>query len=51
MLANMRSVHPGTLIDLPAGVTDVRLYRVMSLNGAKGLDIESGANVPLKGKR
>ncbi len=43
MLANMRDVHPGMLVALPAGVTDVRLYRVMSLNGAKGLDIEGGA--------
>ncbi len=51
MLANMMSVHPRTLVALPAGVTDIRLYRVMSLNGAKGLDIEGGANVPLKGKK
>ncbi len=51
MLANMTSVHPGTLIALPDGVTDVRLYRVMSLNGAKGLEIEGGTNVPLKLKK
>ncbi len=51
ILANMRSVHPGTLVALPDGVTDVRLYRVMSLNGAKGLDIEGGPVLPVKGKK
>ena len=42
MLANLLNVSPVVLKSLPAGVTDVRFYRVMSLNGAIGLDIEPG---------
>jgi len=51
MLSDMMNVHPIILTALPNGVGDVRLYRVMSINGAKGLDIEAGANPSLKGKK
>jgi hypothetical protein len=42
MLSDMAKIRPLVLISLPVDVTDIRLYRVMSLNGAKGLDIEAG---------
>ncbi|HEY2583270.1 MAG TPA: glycosyl hydrolase family 28-related protein [Mucilaginibacter sp.] len=49
MLANILNIHPIILDALPKGVSDIRLYRVMLINGAKGLDIEGGANLlPLK---
>ena len=49
MLSNMVSVHSTILTPLPKGTTDVRFYRVTSLNGARGLDIE-GIATPEKEK-
>jgi hypothetical protein len=46
MLSDMIKVRPLVLTPLPADVTDIRFYRVMSLNGAKGLDIEAGGAHP-----
>jgi hypothetical protein len=42
MLTNMMTIDPAMLATPPDGVCDIRLYRVMSLGGAKGLDIEAG---------
>jgi hypothetical protein len=42
MLANALNVHFPVINALPTGVTDVRFYRVMSIGGAVGLDIEPG---------
>jgi hypothetical protein len=44
MLANMMDVRSTILNALPGGISDIRLYRVMSLSGAKGIDIETGTN-------
>jgi len=43
MLDDMLKVRPINITALPSGVSDVRLYRVMSVGGAKGLDIEAGS--------
>ena len=40
---DMLKVHPIILTALPNGVSDIRLYRVMSFNGAKGIDIEGSS--------
>jgi hypothetical protein len=42
MLADMLKVPPLSLNALPDGVSDIRFYRVMSIGGAKGLDITAG---------
>jgi len=41
MMSEMLKVHPIILTALPNNVSDIRLYRVMSFNGAKGIDIEA----------
>ncbi|WP_183576224.1 glycosyl hydrolase family 28-related protein [Mucilaginibacter sp. X5P1] len=51
MMADMVKVHPIILTALPADVSDIRLYRVMSINGAKGIDIEAGPGISSKNSR
>jgi hypothetical protein len=42
MLNTLSGIHPLIINSLPGGVSDIRLYHVMSINGAIGLDIEAG---------
>ena len=41
MVTNSTNIHAIRLNKLPTGVTDIRIYRVMSIGGAIGLDIEA----------
>ncbi|WP_426670934.1 glycosyl hydrolase family 28-related protein [Mucilaginibacter sp. McL0603] len=43
MISDLMKVDPLMLTAPVNGACDIRLYRVMSLGGAKGLDIEAGA--------
>jgi hypothetical protein len=45
MLTNMNSTNPAILTSLADGVSDIRMFRVLSWYGAKGLDIEAGSNI------
>lgn len=45
MLNNIMNVRSIILTTLPVGVSDIRLYRVMLLNGAKSLDIEADTKI------
>ena len=42
MLSDTRNVHAEVLNALPAGVSDVRFYRVWSYKGYKGLELKAG---------
>lgn len=49
MMVPLRNVHAKVLASLPAGVTDIRFYRVWLYKGLKGLDIEgNGVALPVK---
>ena len=45
MLTNLQNVHDTELTSLAGTASDVRIFRVMSINGGKGLDIEAGSNI------
>ncbi|TDH19745.1 hypothetical protein EXU57_22870 [Segetibacter sp. 3557_3] len=45
MLEPGRNVHSEVLAPLPAGVTDVRLYRVWTHFGVKGIDLQRSSGV------
>lgn len=44
MFKDFLNVSPVTPNVLPKSATDIRFYRVMSINGAIGLDVEAGGN-------
>jgi len=48
LLSEMLKVHPIILTALPNNVSDIRLYRVMSISGAKGIDIEADTTISSK---
>jgi hypothetical protein len=48
MLDEMLKVHPIILTALPNNVSDIRLYRVMSISGARGIDIEGNTTMSSK---